>query len=457
MVDIDGTDSFKGNSMTDDIDKVVIWTGTALPVGAANKVPKDGKFLFLDSLSAPTTATWYIQTSATLSSPNFVEIPDTSGLDQLGYIVLSTTIADYTNGASAVSSSNGNYAEDFKFIANTTEGDSQYPTTDTGVARVNPSTDVIDFVIKRDGSNDLIYHDFGASVVSNTAWRVKFKMHFGTLATSMDWFCGMSTTTGGSNQSQDWIGFRLNSTATDMVWYVSDGEATAPQALTADNSTSETRANDVDRWFVFERLTSTTYQLKIFSDEAETTQVGSTVSGTCASTNDNHRYFKWMNIETNPLGGTTTCTIDDIETNIPVTASYLIAGKRWLSTSEANPRIYLDLTSDREIVATALAIDKTLTTVTSLKIRASTDTTFTDSENIVYVNVSDFTDDTWRFLVNNFIATNRRYLQIYANETGVLALRGFKPRYGLSSDLKILTHRHKTRDISQADSFLDSN
>ncbi|UVF62227.1 LamG domain-containing protein [Nitrososphaeria virus YSH_1032793] len=76
MTDYDGQSGFNGNNVTGTkLDTVVVWTGTALPVGVANKVPQYGKFLLLDSLSTPTTATWYIQTSATLSSPNFVVIP----------------------------------------------------------------------------------------------------------------------------------------------------------------------------------------------------------------------------------------------------------------------------------------------------------------------------------------------------------------------------------------------
>ena len=81
MTIYDGQTGFKGNSVTgDQLDTTVLWKGTALPVGAANKIPQNGIFLLVDSLSAPGEQTLYIQTSATLSSPNFVQIPATSGI-----------------------------------------------------------------------------------------------------------------------------------------------------------------------------------------------------------------------------------------------------------------------------------------------------------------------------------------------------------------------------------------
>ncbi len=134
-------------------------------------------------------------------------------------------------------------------------------------------------------------------------------------------------------------------------------------------------------------------------------------------------------------------------------------GTRWQSTSENTPAIYVDLSgSAREIVGVALNIDKTNTTATSIKVRASTDTSFADAENIAYVNISDFTDDTWRFLANNFLTTNCRYVQVIANENScVLAINEIKVRYGVTDAVKILGHRHRTRNVTTADSFTDSN
>jgi len=78
MTTYDGTDDFEGVITSDQLNKTVMWRGTALPVGAANKIPQNGTFLLVDSLSAPTLGTLYVQTSATLSTPSFVEIPLTT-------------------------------------------------------------------------------------------------------------------------------------------------------------------------------------------------------------------------------------------------------------------------------------------------------------------------------------------------------------------------------------------
>jgi len=130
---------------------------------------------------------------------------------------------------------------------------------------------------------------------------------------------------------------------------------------------------------------------------------------------------------------------------------------QWKSNSEASPAIYVDLSSAREVVAVALHIDITNTTITAIKIRGSTDTSFTDAENIAYINISDFTDDTWRFLAINFLAANVRYVQVIGVGTGVLAINEIKVRYGVSDLIKILTHRHRTRIVDSADAFVDSD
>lgn len=108
MAVYDGTDAFTGNVVSGNkLDTTVLWHGTALPVGAANKVPQYGIFRLVDSLSAPTTSADYIQTSATLSSPVFVKFPSADGLPLIDH---TSTLSDYTipdnGGSSSVDMSN---------------------------------------------------------------------------------------------------------------------------------------------------------------------------------------------------------------------------------------------------------------------------------------------------------------------------------------------------------------
>ncbi|MCV0398561.1 MAG: LamG domain-containing protein [Nitrosarchaeum sp.] len=84
----DGTDVFAPDKAVTSarLNKTVLWRGTSLPVGAANKIPKDGFFVLVDSMTDPTTFTFYIQTSEILSSPDFKPIiaPDSDFPDGLG-------------------------------------------------------------------------------------------------------------------------------------------------------------------------------------------------------------------------------------------------------------------------------------------------------------------------------------------------------------------------------------
>ena len=106
MADYDGTSGFTGGVVTGNkLDVTVLWHGTSLPSGAANKVPQYGVFRLFDSISAPTTYNDYIQTSATMSSPVFTLIPKPSS-DPLSIVAAhSTTIGDYTIPSSATASS----------------------------------------------------------------------------------------------------------------------------------------------------------------------------------------------------------------------------------------------------------------------------------------------------------------------------------------------------------------
>lgn len=129
----------------------------------------------------------------------------------------------------------------------------------------------------------------------------------------------------------------------------------------------------------------------------------------------------------------------------------------WLSTSEANPAIYWDFGSARDHVAFAINLRTTDTTVTQIKLRISTDTTFTDGETVRLINVSDFTNNTWRFILINRTSIDARYVQMYGIGTGVLAVYEFKSRYGLTDTVILRSHKHRTLQTTSVETGLDSN
>lgn len=138
--------------------------------------------------------------------------------------------------------------------------------------------------------------------------------------------------------------------------------------------------------------------------------------------------------------------IDDI------TSSY------WISACESEPNSIYDLTCAREIVGFALNVNTCASTVESIKIRTkTTNTGWSDSDNVAHINLSDFSCNTWRYIPINFSSTNKRYVQIIGVGTGVLSLYEVKIRYGVSDTVKILNHAHGTRITATPSSFVDTN
>jgi hypothetical protein len=395
------------------------------------------------------------------------------GSSQLPYLKLSTTIGDYTSPNAAVASSSApavsavfgtnadQASETFSTYTDQTDANTSWvPSSNTDGSRVDVTDD--DLEGTTNGKADFqVYYDFG-SALSDEQWIIKFKIV--TTITSpttadQNWmFFGMSSITGAHGTAQDFLGFGIKDYNSNLKIMVV--EATA-QALSSGTLTNFTHTPTTETLYVqMTRLSSTSFKIELFSDSGYTTSVESQTVSVSAST-DTLRYLKLAYLINNNTGvNDITVDIDDvIQSN--ANAANIYDGSTstaWQSTSEASPAIYVDLSgSAREIVGVALNLNRTATTVTAIKIRASIDTSFDDTENMMYLNVSDFTDDTWRYMANNFLATNCRYVQVIGVGTGVLALNEIKVRYGVSDLIKILTHRHLTRNTSAADSFVDSN
>ena len=92
----------------------------------------------------------------------------------------------------------------------------------------------------------------------------------------------------------------------------------------------------------------------------------------------------------------------------------------WTSDSQNNPWIEIDTGAAQEVVALAINLDRTATTETQFKIRFSTDRTYSDVETVRVLKVTDFTDDTWRFIVIPRQDVERRYFQIFGTSNSVI-------------------------------------
>lgn len=130
----------------------------------------------------------------------------------------------------------------------------------------------------------------------------------------------------------------------------------------------------------------------------------------------------------------------------------------WTSLSENNPNCHIDTGVAQEVVAIAIHLDRTLTTETQIKIRASTDTIFTDGETVRLINIVDFTDDTWRFIALPRLDIDKRYIQIFGVGTSkVLSINEIKYRAIATATIN-RSHFHRyVSPTSVSDNLLDSN
>ncbi len=131
----------------------------------------------------------------------------------------------------------------------------------------------------------------------------------------------------------------------------------------------------------------------------------------------------------------------------------------WDSACENNPRIFIDSGAAQPIPSIAINLNRTCTTETILKIRMSaTCCCFTDCDLVRTVNVSDFTDDTYRFIAIPRLSTDARYVQIYSvNNSKVLSINEIK--YATVTDAvfeKAHFHKFLSTTATTANS-LDSN
>ena len=109
-----------------------------------------------------------------------------------------------------------------------------------------------------------------------------------------------------------------------------------------------------------------------------------------------------------------------------------------LSNAEINPAFYGD--NQSALYPVGFAIKKgSAMTETQIKIRGSTDATFTDAETLRTINTSDMTADVWYYVVCNIPAVAVRYFQIYgaSGSSLVLDIGGFKVLTKTESELEI--------------------
>lgn len=365
---------------------------------------------------------------------------------------LSVTIGDYTAPAAPVASSN----RGFNFSSST-----GWTTTDSGALNVDTVGGTIDF--NTDTTNVVLYYDLTS--ISDSGCNIRFKYtcaNFSATVANIQYFliC-LSDNTSNIVTSNDSIGFGVRVDSAGSLYQAVYGDGGTPRA----NTQNFAESVGAETFYIEIKRTSTTsFTVSLYSDaayttlvEAETVTIPATITGL--------RYIKLLTLAenaTNELNG----TIDDMSYNttastpggFEVNVIDDSTSTSWISATENNPNIYVDLGSAKELHAIALNIDKTLTTETEIQVRASTDTTFTSPEVVRTLAVSDFTDDTWRFITIPRATTDKRYVQLYGSSNSViLAVNEVKYLTKSAADFEKGHFHRYISPTNSGDNGLDSN
>jgi len=158
------------------------------------------------------------------------------------------------------------FEDDFSSDKSWVESGSQF-TIDTS------TNNRIDFVLKRDGADHVVYKDLTS--VSDTAWVLRMHLDF-TGNTSADTydsqtFFGLSSTNGAYSGTQDAIGLEIR-------WGIDDdfktGSANGSLLPFVNTSTFSTPFTSTDEyWVEIIRVSSTSFTIELFSDSTYTTSV----------------------------------------------------------------------------------------------------------------------------------------------------------------------------------------
>ena len=185
----------------------------------------------------------------------------------------------------------------------------------TGVI-VNTGTQVIDSTSGGVSADNGTYFDFGAGVVSDTEWALRFKVNFSTLtlgAPSANFYVGMSdnNVTMAGVGTQDMISFKTgyHNSVQGMGAFDVDN-ATVPKGGVDEVDFGTVPLINTDYYVEVARTSDITYIAKLYSDPDFSILIASG-TGTCTASTDGLRYLKVAEHS----GGTAviTATVDDIQ------------------------------------------------------------------------------------------------------------------------------------------------
>tara|TARA_Y100000310_G_scaffold129517_1_gene128669 strand:- start:330 stop:1016 length:687 start_codon:yes stop_codon:yes gene_type:complete len=171
--------------------------------------------------------------------------------------------------------------------------DTHFPSTDETNLDVNTTTDKIDWKMINDNNDQTMYNDLLGENVNNSKWLLRMKLRFSDVDSSKacQGYIGISSITGASSSSQDFIGVAILTSDNQIRSIDADGSAIS---IDGDESDSITWANNTDYYLEIIRSSPTAYSCEIFSQSDFTSSVAK-VDGTAPSSIQDLRYVKLQN------------------------------------------------------------------------------------------------------------------------------------------------------------------
>jgi len=298
---------------------------------------------------------------------------------------------------------------------------------------VNTCTNVLDFDLPISTAvNQNSSLALQACPLSCTRWLMRFKLNMSCVNDNNDGtgqriFIGIADTAGLVNANQDSIWFGIITNSAGEFYYTSTTNGAQPFNSARTNFSCLTPAT-CDQIFVeISRTSTTNANFRIYSCACFcmlTEEMCQTVNAATIGL----RFVKVLADagDATPCGrltGTVDCLQiwDNISSTRACQAIDGCTNTFWQSDSETNPAIYVDMMC--AVDATGIAIHpNSNTTITVAKIRASTDATFTDSENVRTIQWSDLTNCMYNFINFNRLPEDRRFIQIIGDDAGAAIL-----------------------------------
>jgi len=165
--------------------------------------------------------------------------------------------------------------DDFTTYTDQTDADASWVSSDTGIIRANPTTDLLDAVYTQDGTNNSISYDLTS--ISDTAWTIRWKHKLTAITSNPDTHMLISASDSSTDMdtAQDSINVRMSGTALNTL-SIGSSDGAVPEASPSDTLTLSWTVGDT-RYYELKRLSATSIKLIIYSD-SEYTEVLGTIS-----------------------------------------------------------------------------------------------------------------------------------------------------------------------------------